>query len=100
MVYYLHLVDCMVNVGKYTIYMDPMGWGFLVLHLHLWFSTFTFGSLIQVMFLHGYPFDHTNERMLDDVLRCEILRDWDLGSMKFQYLPRPQMPPPQEIWPY
>ena len=28
---------------------------------------------LQVMFLHGYPFDHTNERMLDDVLRCEIL---------------------------
>ena len=23
----------------------------------------------EVMFLHGSPFDHTNERMLDDVLR-------------------------------
>ena len=32
-----------------------------------------FHQPIQVIFLHGYPFDHTNERMLDDVLRCEIL---------------------------
>ena len=33
-----------------------------------------------MIFLHGYPFDHTNEKMLDDVLRqrekvCQELRN-------------------------
>ena len=39
-------------------------------------GTVTF--LVQVIFLHGFPFDHTNEGMLDDVLR--LFAKWTAGE--------------------